>query len=392
MRRLPTTVVVLGLASLLTDLSSDMIYPLLPAFLVVTLGAGAISLGTMEGAAEAVAAVLKIASGAIADRLSTRKGLVIAGYSLSGAARPLIGLARSAAMVVGLRVIDRVGKGIRTAPRDALIADVTPEDMRGRAYGLHRAMDNTGAVLGPLAAAALLGAGLSTREVFLAAAVPAAAVVLVLVAGVHEAPRAPRAPSTEPKPVDAPAPRMGTRFWRLLAVVFVFALANSTDAFLLLRLSDAGLAPASVALAWTAHNVVRTAAVMVGGNIADRIDRRRLLAAGWAMYVAVYVAFALADTREVLIGLLIAYALHYGAVEATERALVADLAPTTRRGSAFGWYHATVGFAALPASVAFGMLWTYRSPSLAFAIAAALAAAALAGLFLFVPASDAPAA
>lgn len=383
MSRLPTAVLVLGLASLLTDLSSEMIYPLLPAFLALTLGAGAVGLGAMEGAAETTASLLKIASGAIADRAPRRKPLVVAGYALSGAARPLIAFALAWPVVMALRLLDRVGKGIRTAPRDALIADVTAADARGRAYGMHRAMDNAGAVVGPLVAAGLLAVGVSTRHVFLAAAAPAALVVIVLVVGVREGPR--HSPTADREQARTASRHMGARFRRLLVVVFVFALANSSDAFLLLRLSDLGLAPEGVALAWTGHNVVRTLAVYAGGTLADRMDRKRMLAAGWAMYVAIYAALALVETLAAMVALLVVYALHYGAVEAVERALVADLAPAERRASAFGWYHAVVGFAALPASLVFGVLWTTCGPRVAFATSAAVAAVALIALFAVVP-------
>lgn len=383
MSRLPTTVLVLGLASLLTDLSSDMIYPLLPAFLAITLGAGALGLGAMEGAAETLASLLKIVSGTIADRIPRKKPLVVAGYTLSGAARPLIAFALTWPAVVALRLVDRVGKGIRSAPRDALIADVTPAQLRGRAYGVHRAMDNAGAMLGPLAAAGLLALGVSTRGVFLAAALPALLVLLVLLLGVREVPRAVQ---VENAPISRAAlGQLGRSFLRLLVVVFVFALANSSDAFLLLRLSELGLEAQNVALVWTAHNFVRTAVVYVGGRIADRFERRRMLALGWAAYVAIYAGLALARSVGAVIAVAIVYALHYGAVEAAERALVADLAPAELRGSAFGWYHAVVGFAALPASLVFGLIWGALGAELAFASAAALAALALVLLLALVP-------
>jgi MFS family permease len=384
MARLPRTVVLLGLASLLTDLSSNMIFPLLPAFVAVTLGAGALGLGAMEGAAETTAAFVKLASGRLADRRRLRRPLVLAGYGLSGGVRPLLAYALTWPVVIGLRLLDRVGKGIRSAPRDALIADVTEPALRGRAFGLQRAMDNAGAMIGPLLAAALLSVGVSTRGVFLAAALPAAIVMLVLAFGLRESPRA--AAALAPDAINrAQLAALGPRFRRLLAVVFVFALANSTDAFLLLRLGELGLGAEGIALVWTAHSVVRTAVVYLGGRIADRVERRRLLVWGWSFYVAIYAGFALARSLAAVIALLVIYALHYGAVEAAERALVADLAPSTRRGAAFGWYHAVVGFAALPASVGFGLLWMSFGAQAAFASGALLAALAVSGLVWLVP-------
>jgi MFS family permease len=387
MSQLPRTVLILGLASLLTDLSSDMIYPLLPAFLALTLGAGAAGLGVMEGAAESLASLLKVLSGRLADRLPRRKPLVVLGYALSGTARPLIAFALTWPVVVGLRLCDRVGKGLRTAPRDALIADVTPESARGRAYGLHRAMDNAGATLGPGVAALLLWVGLGERGVFLAAAVPAAIVVVVLALGVREAPRTVPAPGPDAlAPVSRPSlPGLGSGFVRFQVAAFVFALASSSDAFLLLRLSELGVSATGVAAIWAGHNAIRSLAVFHGGRLADRVDRRRLLAGGWLLFAIFYTGFALARSPVTVAMLLGAYALHHGAVEAAGRAFVADLAPPELRGSAFGWYHATVGFAALPASAVFGVIWSAAGAPVAFAAGAAVAVVGACVLALAVP-------
>lgn len=381
--RLPGTVVVLGVASLLTDVSSEMIYPLLPVLLAGTLGAGAVALGMIEGAAESVAALSKVVSGKWADRMPRRKPLVVGGYTISGVVRPLIGLATVWPVVLALRVADRIGKGVRTAPRDALIADVTDDSMRGRAYGLHRAMDNAGAVLGPLVATGLLALGLGLQQVFLLAAVPAALVLAVLALGVREQPRAAvgELPRTLPR---ATASELGRPFRRLLAVVVVFTLGNSTDAFLLLRLHDAGVSTQGVALAWSAHSALRTLAVYVGGGLSDRLDRRWLLGAGWFAYALIYVGMAIARSPTALVVLLIVYGAHYGAVEPTERALVAAHAPPGLRGAAFGWFHGSVGFAALPASALFGALWSVAGPVVAFSAGAALAALAAFGLLFWV--------
>jgi len=384
--RLSRTVVVLGIASLLTDLSSEMIYPLLPVLLQGSLGAGAAALGVVEGAAEAVASLLKVVSGKLADRAPRRKPLVVLGYTISGAARPLIGLAAIWPVVLALRVLDRVGKGLRTAPRDALIADVTANGARGRAYGFHRAMDNAGAVLGPLVAVALLGAGLSLREVFVWAAAPAVLVVGVLVAGVREAPRSIEQPGTARTRSDLA--ELGSPYRRLLLVVVVFTLGNSSDAFLLLRLHEVGLSAPAIALSWAAHSAVRSGAVYFGGRAADRVDRRRLLGAGYLAYALVYVAMSVVSSRTGLVLLLVVYGLYYGAVEPTERALVASYAPPRLRGAAFGWFHGAVGAAALPASALFGWLWLALGPPAAFGIGAVLAGVAAIGLLCWVPRDD----
>lgn len=382
MARLPRTVLVLGVASLLTDLSSEMIYPLLPAYLALVLGAGVVGLGAMEGAAEAIASLLKAVAGSLADRTPRRKPFVLFGYSVSGLARPLMGLAPTWPLVAALRLLDRVGKGIRTAPRDALIADVTPSELRGRAYGLHRALDNAGAVLGPGAAAALLALGLQTRQVFLCAGIPALVVMVVLALGVQERPRPiVRANSASP---TAHA-QLGTPFRRLLVVVLVFSLGNSTDMFILLRLADTGLTASGVTLAWAAHNAIKTIAVYWGGPLADRVDRRRLLVAGWCFYAVTYAALAFATSQVAVLALLGLYALYFGFVEATERALVADFAPAQLRGAAFGRFHAAVGIAALPASALFALAWRTVGPGLAFGIGAALAVLAAVGLSTWVP-------
>lgn len=373
--RLPRAVVALGVVSLLSDLSSEMIYPLLPLFLTTVLGAGALSLGVIEGVAEATSSLVKLLSGAWSDRLRRRKPLVTAGYVLAGVARPLIGLAGGWGQVLGLRFADRVGKGLRTSPRDALIADVTPPPRRGAAFGLQRALDHAGAVLGPLAAAALLALpGMTLREVFLLAGVPAVAVVVVLVAAVRDPGRPEADVVTGPgRPVlrGLPSPLR-----RLLVALGVFTLGNSTDAFLLLRLGEAGLAASWVALLWSAQHVVKAAAAWAGGRLADRLGRRAMILAGWSVYAAVYAAFALLETTAGLVAVFLVYGLYFGFTEPAERAWVVDLVPAPERGRALGTYHAVVGVAALPASLLFGLLWSRFGAPWAFAAGALLAAAA----------------
>jgi len=369
--RLPKTVLALGVVSLLTDLSSEMIYPLLPLFLTTVLAAGPAALGVIEGIAEATAALLKLVSGVWSDRVRRRTPLVVAGYTLAGLARPLIGLAGSWPAVLGLRFADRVGKGLRSSPRDALIADVTPPEMRGRAFGVQRAMDHAGAVAGPLVAAGLLGlAGVGLRHVFLLAAVPAALVVVVLVAFVREAPRA---AAGAREPLRASLAGLDRRFRRVVLALGIFTLGNSTDAFLLLRLGDAGLSATAIAVAWSAFHVVKMGCAWLGGALSDRWQRRGMMLAGWGWYAVVYLAFAVVSSPRALVALFLAYGVYYGLTEPVERAWIADLVPAERRGAAFGVLNAAVGLAALPASVLFGVVWSGFGVAPAFGLGAALA-------------------
>lgn len=373
LRTLPRTVVALGFVSFFTDLSSEMIYPLLPAFLVTVLGAGALALGTIEGIAESTAAVLKVFSGRWADRMQRRKPLVVSGYGISGFARPLIGLVGAWPAVVVLRFTDRIGKGIRSSPRDALIADVTPQARLGAAYGLHRAMDHAGAVAGPLVAAGLLLIpGIGLRQVFLLAAVPAVIVMLVLVYVVKEPADRPVA-AGEPQSLIEGWRATDSSFRRLLFAVIIFTLGNSTDAFLLLRLTDVGFAPAWVAVLWSLHHVVKLVANLYGGQLSDRVSRRGLIGTGWVLYAGIYLGFGLTTDTTTLVILFMVYGIYFGLTEPVERAWVAALAPAEARGGAFGFYHGSVGLTALPASLLFGVLYSALGPGAAFGTGAALA-------------------
>jgi MFS family permease len=374
MRQLPRTVIALTAVSLLTDASSEMIFPLLPLFLSSVLGASATALGAIEGAAESVAAFLKLASGAWSDRLTRRKPLVVVGYTLASIARPLIGLAQGVWQIGALRVTDRIGKGIRTSPRDALIADAVAPSQRGAAFGLHRAGDHLGAVIGPLIAFVLLQfLGLSLRTVFLLAAIPAALAVAVLVLAVREqATNRSANASLGLKRREG----LGTPFWKYLSVLLLFSLGNASDAFLLLRASALGVAAAHIPLLWAAHHVVKALANLRGGALSDRVGRRPLIIAGWAVYAVVYLAFAQADAAWHAWALFLGYGLYFGLTEGVEKAFVADLVPDRLRGTAFGWFNFTLGLAALPASLIFGALWDTRGAATAFGVAAVLAATA----------------
>lgn len=379
----------LSAVSLLTDASSEIIAPLLPLFLVGTLGTSVRMVGIIEGGAEAVAAGLKLLSGWWSDRVAQRKPLIVAGYALASLVRPLVAIAQSGTQVLSIRLIDRVGKGIRGAPRDALLADSAPVAQRGRAFGFHRAADHAGAVIGPLIALACLQwLGMPVRSVFWVAAIPGTLAVLVAIVFVKEpraatvrTPRPPQAPTTT---TAAPLPG---RFWHTLAPIVLFTLGNSTDAFLLLRASQLGVPTAMVPLLWVALHLVKVGTSTPGGALSDRVGRKPLIVAGWALYAAVYAGFALASTVWHAWALFAVYGVVFGLTEGAEKALVADLVPAERRGTAFGWYQGLVGVAALPASVVFGVVWDGWSSSVAFLMGATLAIAAAVWLAI-VPAPD----
>jgi MFS family permease len=375
--------------SLLTDTASEAIYPLLPLFLTHVLGARALAIGLVEGAAEAVSSVLKVVSGRLADRTQRRRPLVVAGYSLSSLARPLIALATAWGHVFVLRLVDRVGKGLRSAPRDAILASVAPAETRGRVFGFHRAMDHTGAILGPLIASAFLWVAPGRyRTLFLLTLLPGLAVVAL----VSRVPR--ETPETRPGPARGaevfPARALPTGLRRLFIVLFVFALGNSTDAYLLLRLSDLGVAAVAIPLLWAALHVVKASSSVAGGLLADRWGRRPMILAGWVFYAGVYAGFAWAQTPAVAVALFLSYGLYFGLTEGVEKALVADLAPGALRGTAFGVYNAVTGFGALGASVLFGAVWEWRGPGNAFMFGAALALLASVLLLAAVPATAGP--
>ena len=372
MRGITRNVLVLGLVSLLTDVSSEMIYPLLPLFLVGVLGAGPAFLGVIEGVAESTAALLKLVSGVVSDRVRRRKPLVLAGYGLSALARPLVALAATPAFVLGVRFCDRIGKGVRTSPRDALIADSVGPELRGRAYGFHRSMDHAGALLGPLVAAGLLGwFAFDLRTVFWCAAAPGLLAVLLIAGGVREVPR----PSAPARSVAKLSPPHG-QLRAYLLILLLFTLGNSSDAFLLLRAGELGVTPARLPLLWAFFHLIKMGSVFPFGALSDRIGRRGVIVAGWGVYAAAYLGFALA-TSELHIWLLFAgYGLFYGLTEGAEKALVADLAIPSERGAAFGWFNAAIGLGALPASLLFGVLWQWYGPLAAFGCGAALAGVA----------------
>ncbi len=381
MRKLPSTVVALGLVSFFTDLSSEMIYPLLPLFLTGVLGAGKRNLGFIEGLAEATAALLKVVSGLWADKGGKRKPFVLFGYGIASLARPCIGLAHVWPMVLLLRFLDRIGKGLRSSPRDALIADVISPDMRGRAYGFHRAMDHAGSVAGPLIAAALIHlAGFSLGHVFLAAGIPALIVIPLILFKVKEKPEGEVKPNRAPLNLKKNWALLPQGFKGFLLALTLFSLGNATDLFLLLALSERDLSAPWVLILWSAHSVVKMVAAWLAGGWADRIGRRIVILAGWATHILVYATFAFAESREIVIAAFMLYGFTNGLTEPAEKALVADYAPADQRGGSFGYYHGVVGLCALPASLIFGFLWDLHGATSAFLFDAVLAVFAV---FLF---------
>lgn len=378
--KLPRPVWLVSWTSFFTDTASEAVYPLLPIYLTRVLGGTALSIGVIEGAAEGLNSLLKIVSGRISDRWRVRKPLVIAGYSLSCVMRPLVALATNWTHVLLVRLADRVGKGIRGAPRDALIASWADPATRGYAFGLNRSMDHAGAVAGPLLASAFLWFYPEHyRTLFALTIVPGIIAVLVLLPVPEAAPR----PATVVAKGLHQAP-LGGRFYRYLGVLLLFSLGNSTDAFLLLRLNDEGVAAVWIPIVWAALHVVKAASSPVGGHWSDRASRRRVIMAGWIIYAGVYAAFAWVTSLSALIAVFLVYGLYYGLTEGVEKAVVADLAPPEARGLAFGFYNAVVGIGALMASLLFGLIWKLAGAPAAFMVGAALALVA-AGLLTCLP-------
>lgn len=376
-------VLALGLTSFLSDTASDMIAPLLPLFVATLPSGGALALGWIEGLSDAVASLLKLASGAWSDRARRRTPIVAAGYALAACARPLMALATTASHVASVRILDRVGKGVRTSPRDALLAESVPADQRGEAFGFHRAMDHAGAVAGPLAAIGVLAFVTDDlRTVFALAAIPGVLSVVLLRALVREPPRA------EPVRSSLRLSRPSPAEMRVLAPIALFTLGAASDLFLLLQAAQAAAlesARFALPLLWVALHVVKMGSAWIGGRFSDRYGPRRVITAGWVYFAAVYAGLALAEAPAVVLALCVIAGVYHGLTEGPEKALVADLARVDRRGSAFGWYHLVVGVCALPASVVFGFLWHSFGAQIAFAASAVMAVAATALLWAAKP-------
>ena len=371
--RLPPTVWALGWVSFFTDVSTEIIYPLLPVFLTTTLGASMAFVGLVEGIAESTASLLKIASGWWSDKVRKRKPLMLLGYGLSALTRPLLALAATGGHVLGARFMDRIGKGIRTSPRDALLASSVPPEQRGAAFGVQRAMDNAGAVFGPLIAWIMLQWFTSDyRMLFWVAVLPMAGAMACLIFGARDQ-DLPATAAKEQAPFSiTPA------FRNYLGAVLLFTLGNSSDAFLLLRAQAVGVPVSSLPLLWLALSLVKSVSSYPAGLLSDRIGRRGLIIGGWCVYALVYLGFGFAHQLWHIWALFLAYGLFYGMTESTERALVADFYPDAQRGRAFGSFNFIIGIGALPASLLTGWLWTAYGPGVAFSMGAMLSLAAAA--------------
>jgi MFS family permease len=371
---LPGNVRVLGIVSLLNDMASEMIFPLLPTFLLTLLGGNRFYLGVIEGAADSVASLLKLWSGGRSDQTGRRKGFVLFGYSLATIARPLIGLITAPWQLLLIRIGDRIGKGIRTSPRDALIADSTDPSIRGRAFGFHRSMDHLGAAIGPLIATAILLVWPnSIRSLFLWSLLPGILVVGLVLFGLRETP----AVEFTPKPLQLTLQPFSSNFrWFLLSLV-IFTLGNSSDAFLLVRAGELGVRKEFLPLLWCVFHIAKSSSNWLLGLAVDRYGPRRFIFAGWFLYAAVYLAFGLATQAWHAWGLFLGYALFFGLTEPAEKTLVAQLVPADRKGLAFRWFNFTIGIGTLPASLIFGAIYQYAGPLAAFGWGAALAAVAI---------------
>ena len=379
---LPRNVLALSFVALLNDTSSEIIYPLLPAFLALTLGASPFAIGLIEGFAESVASILKLFSGYLSDRLNTRKWPVFAGYSLAAIMRPLLALVTTWPQVLVVRMGDRIGKGIRGAPRDALLAASVVPSERGFAFGFNRAADHFGAILGPVAAFLLMSyfaadpanptAG-EFQSVFWLASLPVVFGLIIVIFFVRE--------ESAPVAANGSAIKLSLRgfdgnFKRFLVIIAVFTLSNSTDAFLLLRAEQAGISPAVLPLVWMALHFSKVGFSLIGGDLSDRIGRKKLIFTGWMVYALVYLGFAFASAPWHAWALFIVYGVYFGFTEGVEKAMVADMVGEEKRGTAFGLYNLAFGIAVFPASLLFGLIWNQLGAPAAFIFSSFISVAA----------------
>ncbi len=361
----------LGWVSLFNDISSEMIYPLLPLFLTQVLGAGVLFVGIIEGIAESVSSFLKLFSGWLSDRYQKRKGIILFGYSLASVTRPFIGLVTSPFHVLFLRFFDRIGKGVRASPRDALLSQSCGENERGKAFGFQRAMDHAGAMVGPLIASLLMASlTKNLRAIFLLSFIPALFCLLILYRGVTD--------TRGEKTSSPPPPRLQWKNWNrkfksFLLIITLFTLGNSSDAFLLLRAKDLGIDIVSIPILWFLFHLSKTIFSIPGGALSDRIGRRKVMVLGWTVYGFVYLGFAFASKAYHIWLLFFIYGLFFGLSEGTERAWVADLVEESKRGTAYGIYNFFIGMAALPASLLMGLIWNTIGVQWAFSFGAVMA-------------------
>jgi MFS family permease len=376
-RKLPRTVIVLGFVSFCNDAASDMVIPLIPILLASVLMSGPIALGAVEGIADAVASFLKLWSGRHSDFLGgRRKGLTVAGYLLSNLVRPLLGLAGSWVQVLVLRSVDRMGKGIRSAPRDALVADCTPSAVRGLAFGFHRALDNAGAVAGSLIAAAVLAwSSLSLGAVIMWSAVPGFIGVALIAFALREPRARPMSQPSSLPPLHWSTLTSPMRRYLLLLGVFTFARVSET--FIVLRGHELGMSTVALLLMWSCLNLAKALTSSWGGGLADRVGRDRVMLVSWSAYALSFGLLSQISTQALLWLVAVGYGLFAGSSEGAERALIGDFSGGQERGTAYGWYNMMLGIAAVPAGVGFGVLWEYAGASYAFFFAAMIALAAV---------------
>lgn len=379
-KNLSPNVLALSLVSLLNDTSNELIYPLLPAFLAITLGASPFAIGLIEGFAETVSSLLKLFSGYLSDKFNQRKLLVFSGYTLSSLMRPLLAFVSSWQQVLVLRVTDRTGKGIRGAPRDALIADSTLPENRGFAFGFNRASDHLGAVLGPLIAFALLylwaenpnqPTGNDYSKIFLFASIPAAIGIFVVAFAVREE-KHKIDDEINITPIKLSLNAFDGNFKKFLFVIALFTLSNSTDAFLLLRAEQAGIPTYILPLLWVFLHISKVIFSLIGGDLSDKFGRKKLIFAGWILYALVYAGFAFVSQAWQVWTLFFIYGAYFGLTEGVEKALVADLVEPEKRGTAFGFYNLAFGITVFPASLIFGALWTKFNAPTAFLVSASI--------------------
>lgn len=402
--RLPRNVRLLGFTSLLNDTASEMIAPLLPQFIIEVLGGNKAYVGLIEGVADSVSSVLKLFSGGWSDRVGRRKGLVVAGYAMAALSRPLLSFAAVPWHALAVRLGDRFGKGVRSAPRDAMIADSTDKSIRGRAFGFHRAMDHVGAAVGPLLATVFLwwhsaglpggtltehASGVLTKQsgwssehlrlLFLLTLIPGLLVVALAAFGLKEQPE--HVPAG--RRLDLSLRRYPRSFKVYLLALLVFTLGNSSDMFLLVRATELGVDTRMLPMLWLAFHVVKSVGNVLGGRAVDRLGPRRLLLAGWLWYAIVYLAFAFATTAWQIWALFLLYGVYYALAEPSEKTMVSHLVGSERAGLAYGWFNLIIGVGALPASLIFGLIYERAGGVAAFGLGAVLALASML-LLLFV--------
>ena len=378
-KSLSRNVLALSVVSFLNDTSSEIIYPLLPSFLALTLGATPFAIGLIEGIAESVASFLKLFSGYLSDKFQNRKLPIFGGYAIASLMRPLLALVTTWQQVLLVRTADRTGKGIRVAPRDSLLAASVPDEKRGLAFGFNRAADHLGAVVGPMIAFVLLyyfagdlnnPTASEYRQVFLFASVPIILGLFVVIFFVHEEKTS--SDEIQLAPTKFSLEGFDGNFKKFLVVISLFTLSNSTDAFLLLRAKEAGISLAFLPLLWMALHLSKVVSSLIFGELSDKVGRRKLIFAGWILYALVYVGFAFVSNAWHALALFLVYGVFFGLTEGVEKALVADMVPEKQRGTAYGLYNLAFGITVLPASLLFGLLWSNFGASSAFLVSAGI--------------------